>query len=249
MGRAYTRRAIEELTTLQQRELVAGLEALAEQFDRTSVQWARATSPDDYAMARQMVTVMQQSAAEGLTGPPGPAGQNVRDRAMADNIAWLRARSPTARVAVWAHNYHLRVDPTPAGGIRRTGSYLRERYGKDYLSLGMVFGHGSFAALDANHHHNLEEITLPPAPDHYFSAAFARAGIRRCVLDLRTLPAEGVVAQWFAAPHAIRESGYVFRSEDALTRDDVLPRLYDAVVHVDHVTRSRANPPDRTRLP
>lgn len=249
MGRTYTRRAIEDLTALQQRELVVGLEALAEQFDRMAAEWTRATSPDDFAMARQMVTVMQQSVAEALTGPPGAAGQKVRDRAMADNIAWIRTRTRTARVAVWAHNYHVRADPAPAGAIRRTGSYLRERYGKDYLALGMVFGHGRFAALDANHHRNLEEITLLPAPDHYLSAAFPRAGIRRGVLDLRALPVEGAVARWFAAPRTLRESGYVFRSEDALTHDEVLPRLYDALVYVDQVTRCRANPPDRARLP
>lgn len=86
------------------------------------------------------------------------------------------------------------------GANRITGSFLRERYGADYLAIGMLFGRGSFAALNADHL-NLLTIDLPPAPDHFLSAAFSRAGIRRGVLDLRALPTDGLVVHTGAASH------------------------------------------------
>lgn len=249
MGRALVRNAVEALAAERQQQLVGALEALAALFDRNEPDWTHATSDAAFASARQAVTVMQQAVAEAMTGPPGAKGQAVRDRAMADNVAWIRVRSPGARVAVWAHGFHLRVEAPAPGAMRQTGSYLRERYGDDYLSLGMVFGHGSFAALDANHHSNLEVIDLPPAPDHYLSAAFTRAGVRCGVLDLRRLASVGDVEPWFRSPHPVRECGYVFRSEEAMTRPRVLPSCYDAVVYLEQVTRSRPRPADRSRLP
>ncbi|MFO1078782.1 MAG: erythromycin esterase family protein [Planctomycetota bacterium] len=249
LGHFFTRDAVAELSAERQGGLVAALAELVRLFDRNEAEFTTVAGAEEFAVARQMVIVLQQAVAEAMTGPPGTKGQAIRDLAMADNIAWIRSRAPTARVAVWAHSYHLRSRPAATGEIRNTGTYLRERYGADYVAIGMLFGSGSIAALDANHHLNLLAIDLPPVPDHHLSAAFSRARIRCGVLDLRALPADGIVAQWFRAPHPIRETGYIYRSEAAMTRAVVLPDLYDAVVHVEAVTRSRPMPRDRARMP
>jgi erythromycin esterase len=249
MGRGLGRQAVEDLTPAEQTGLIGALELLALRFDQNSTAFAGATSPVDFASARQMVVVMQQAATEAATGPPGAAGQAVRNRAMVDNIAWIREQNPSVRMAVWAHNLHLRSDAAAPGAVRECGDYLRERYERDYVSFGQLFGHGAYAALDVNHGYNLEEIVLAPAPDYYASAAFTGAGVARGVLDLRALPADGPVAAWFRAPHLVRESGYTFRSEAALTHSFVLPDRYDVIVYLESVGRSQATPLSRSRFP
>jgi erythromycin esterase len=61
------------------------------------------------------------------------------------------------------------------------------------------------------------------------------------VLDLRSLPARGLIHDWFVAPHPVREIGSTFSGEQAMTASQILPKVYDAVIFVDKTTRARPN--------
>jgi erythromycin esterase len=142
-------------------------------------------------------------------------------------------------MVVWAHNGHIARAPF-ADTIVDMGSLLAKKYGSKYVSIGFVFGEGSFQALDwtTAKHGGLREFTLGAAPDTDVSTAFTRAGCEVCVVDLRTAP-KGPVADWFAAAHPRRDTGAVFSSEEDMTTPGKLSELFDAVIYVHKTTRAR----------
>lgn len=212
--------------------------ALVARFEQMAKAWTKVTGKVAYAEARQDLRVLEQEAAmEQAAG----GGYAERDRAMADNLDWILAQQPKGtRVAVWAHNDHVAND---AAGWPVMGAHLRQRHGKDYVNLGFVFGSGSFQAMDATkgQRTTVIEFSLDPAPPHDVSAPFTQVGQPILIADLRAAPA-GAVADWFAAPHTMRDTGYLFTSEAAMTRPVTLSRLFDAVIFVDKTTRARPLP-------
>jgi erythromycin esterase len=75
-------------------------------------------------------------------------GRLVRDRHLADTIAWLsRLFGDGTKIVLWAHNAHVAVDRSYAeaagGGL---GWQLRERFGDDYRCVALTFSRGEFRA-------------------------------------------------------------------------------------------------------
>ncbi|WP_433517541.1 erythromycin esterase family protein [Nonomuraea sp. CA-143628] len=69
----------------------------------------------------------------------------LRDEFLADNVGLL-LRDPTARVAVWAHNGHVKKSPMTGTDIPTMGRHLAHRLGDAYYALGLLFGGGTFRA-------------------------------------------------------------------------------------------------------
>ena len=69
----------------------------------------------------------------------------LRDRFMADNIAWLEA-TYKQKIVVWAHNGHVTFTPDMTFGWKPFGAALRERYGLGYVAVASSFALGSFNA-------------------------------------------------------------------------------------------------------
>lgn len=212
--------------------------ALVGRFEQMAKVWTKVTGKAAYEEARQDLRVLEQEAAmEQAVG----GGYGERDIAMADNLDWILAHQPKGtRVAVWAHNGHIAND---TAGWPVMGTHLRQRHGKDYVNLGFVFGSGSFQAMDGTkgQRTNVIEFSLDPAPSHDVSAPFTQVGHPILIADLRAAPA-GAVADWLAAPHAMRDTGYLFTSEAAMTRPVTLSGRFDAVIFVDKTTRARPLP-------
>jgi len=181
----------------------------------------------------------------------GAAGNmpNVRDRSMAENIAWiLDHHGPGAKIVVWAHNGHVSHNPAEPG-TGSMGSELERRFGDDHVVFGFSFDRGSFQAIYrsptgvADGKPGLRPFTVGPAQPGSVDRLLARAGIRRFVIDLREAPSEGPVADWLAAPHPMRSIGAIFAEETErqfYTRT-ILPDHYDAVIFMDSTTRARPN--------
>ncbi len=216
----------------------AALPTLAARFTQMAKRWSKATGRAAYDEARQDLRVLEQEAAKASAGGIGGA---ERDRAMADNVDWLLAhQAKGARMALWAHNGHIANDEVVFPVM---GAHLRQRYGKGYVALGFAFGSGSFQASDwtKGRTSNVIEHTLGPAAAHDVSAPFTQVGHPILIADLRSAPA-GVVADWVAAPHAMRDTGYAFTSEAAMTHPAILSQLFDAVIFIDKTTRARPLP-------
>ena len=190
---------------------------------------------------RHDLTILAQATELYIADATGGSGLNVRDRSMAVNIEWLLAHQPPGtRIVVWAHNTHVANRLGDAGlGLENMGGHLRKRFKAGYVNLGLEFSHGSFQAMRSAS--GLDEITLGEPPESHASVAFARTGKPLLVLDLRSLPARGLVHDWFVAPHPVREIGSMFSDEQAMTPAQILPELYDAVMFVEKTTRARPN--------
>jgi erythromycin esterase len=166
----------------------------------------------------------------------------VRDRAMAENIAWI-VDEPRTKVVVWAHNRHLSKG-LPLG----MGAHLHRRFGAAYRAVNLAFSSGGTRASPATSGGSGDEIRafeLGPAPDSDATAMFTKAGLALAIVDLRAAP-PGPIADWLLAPHPVRTFGYVFR-EGATERNEALAQDYDVLAFIATTTAARglapASPP------
>jgi erythromycin esterase len=227
----------------ERREAVrAGLAAAAGAFAAGEQAWVKASSRAEFDEMRHDLTVLEQAVAMYDVEEQG-GGYDARDRAMADNVDWILAHEPRGtRIVLWAHNAHVarRDDSTV-----NMGSHLAGRHGKNYVVFGFVFARGEFQAIDWTQGQGvpggLKAHTLGAPPESDVSVPFARTGRPILVADLRRAP-KGVVADWLAAPHPMRELGAVFASEAAITGTVTLAERFDAVIFVDTTTRARPLP-------
>jgi erythromycin esterase len=238
VGPALAKLAADERAELPKDEDLAAVAAVLPRIaERLRTEAAAA---DRQALVdRQYVQVLRQYTELGSDPLGNP---QVRDRAMADNVRWIAdIAEPGSRIVLWAHNGHIsNVD------FRYTsmGHHLEAALGKDYLSVGFLFHHGGFQAVDATGRgHGVHEFTVGPPPAGTLEDTFERAGWPLCLLDLRRLPASGPVALWFRCLQSRREIGAAFRSEADMATEVVLPDRYEAVIYVEATTRARPNPP------
>jgi erythromycin esterase len=236
-GREDSSAAIARRTTDNQKQLTDRLAAIEKQFDAARETWAHKASSAEIEEVRHDLTILQQAAELSIAGNVG-TGFDVRERSMAANIRWILGRqAPGTRMLVWGHNGCIanNLGADRAAWVNM-GSHLRRQLEDDYVSIGFVFSQGSFQAMQ---NRELKEITLGAPPEPNASVVFSRTGKPLLVVDLRTLPPRGIVHDWFAAPHPVRDAGLGFFSEQDMTVSQILPVLYDAVIFVERTTRAR----------
>ncbi len=167
------------------------------------------------------------------------SGAKSRDESMAENIQWIASQNPGAKLIVWAHNGHISNTGYPE--IAAMGSYLRKTYGNQLVNFGFAFNEGSFQAVEIGK--GLHNFTVGPAPDGSLDRTLAAVGIPVFAVDLRQLPKEGPVAQWFKQPHSSRSVGSAYS-------DTLAPNLwspgpanvdFDALLFVEKTTAARPN--------
>jgi erythromycin esterase len=194
------------------------MNSLLRRFDERRKAYSQRSSPDRWALARQHARILVQY----LQAHSGDYGSE-RDRSMADNIRWtLEREGPGAKMVVWAHNAHVSTKPP------RMGSHLRKALGRDMVVFGFAYNRGSFQQGVAG---VVRSFNVGPAREGSIDATLAGAGLSIAAVDLRTLPRNGPVAAWFSAPHGMRF--FEFYSED------VVSRLYDALLFVNKTTAAR----------
>ena len=171
--------------------------------------------------------------------------ENVRDRCMAENIAWiLEHEGPQSKIVCWSHNGHASMpDPKPGEGALAMGSYLERKFGDDHLVIGFSFNRGAFQAVGGPRSGKLglSEWTVGPAKPDSLDATFAKAGIPIFLIDLRGAP-DGAVKDWLKQPHPMRMAGAIFDPTVETTQyyspTTLLP-WYDAMIFIDTTTRAR----------
>ena len=171
--------------------------------------------------------------------------ENVRDRCMAENIAWiLEHEGPSAKIVCWSHNGHAFMpDPKPGQGALAMGSYLERKFGDDHLVIGFSFNRGSFQAVGGprSGKMGLSEWTVGPAKAGSLDETFAKVGIPIFLIDLRGAP-DGAVTDWLKQPHPMRMTGAIFDPTVETTQyyspTTLLP-WYDAMIFIDRTTRAR----------
>jgi erythromycin esterase len=167
----------------------------------------------------------------------------LRDRAMAENAAWLLQQAgPSARMVVWAHNFHVSHD---AGAM---GSVLSTQFGSGMVNVGFLFGHGGFNAVEQDASGNsvaLRALSADRASAGTYEYELQRLALPRMILDLRSVPAGGATA-WLQGPRLMREIGAVYSpSQPSRFFQQVnLPQRFDVVIWFDEVHPSTLLPFD-----
>jgi erythromycin esterase-like protein len=232
------REVIDQLTEMQRR---AG--ELAKRDGRVSA--------DEFFYAEQNARLVKNAEQYYRTMFQGRVSSwNLRDRHMAETlhalVAHLEEQSQNPKVVLWAHNSHLgdaRATDMGRRGELNVGQLVRERYGREALSVGFMTYSGTVTAASDWDAPAERKRVRPALPDSYealfhnvglpdFFLAFAQgAEITAALREQRLERAIGVIYR----PQTERLSHY-FHAR--------LPDQFDAVLHLDE-TRA-VEPLERT---
>jgi erythromycin esterase len=221
---ALQARALVEWLESQRAQLVA--KSTEESWWRTSMQ------------ARVLAQLFEWLAAPDMRGRV-----LVREGAMADNVLrTLEHYGTGSRAVVWAHNAHIAGDQQAEPPMM--GVHLRQRLGANYRPIGSVIERGVYQAWDAKVN-GLNVFEIAPAAPGSLEITLAAAGRPIAILDLRSLPAGGVAADWFRAFQVMRQFDGLYDDDRppgwAPTRS-IVARDYDALMFVSAGSMARKLP-------
>lgn len=173
----------------------------------------------EVSWAVQNARVVEQATAVKI------GGGLYRDEMMAANTAWILQQNPSAKMAIWAHNYH--VSRVPAA----QGSYLSRIYTADYVALGFAFHEGNYSAVRDGRlvSDNAAASSFPGSVEYVFH----QTGLPRFILDLRRAGRDNGGA-WLLGQNEFREIGAV--AADGYALRSSLPVDYDAIIFFDQTT-------------
>ncbi|MFB6126644.1 MAG: erythromycin esterase family protein [Halolamina sp.] len=180
----------------------------------------------------------------------------VRDRAMADNAAWVADRVD-GPVALWAHDAHLnRLEQRSRHtGATATslGGHLADRYGDGYYALGFAFGRGEFRALgpDGDGGSERRPVAVEAPLEGTVEAMLDRVAgddgrlpAGPFALDLRTAGADDRLGEWLATPREHLSAGATFdpAAPTEYLRSYEYAAAFDGLCYVPETTASRPLP-------
>jgi erythromycin esterase len=229
--------------------LEASIKEILHQFDREKDTYAAASSYRDWLETRQLARILQQFVELVRAYKTNDyTALNLRGRAMAENIKWiLDNEAPGTKIMLWAHNFHISLEPYPGYPFVFMGTQLRRLLADDYLSIGFTFNRGSFQGADfrlSNSTRLLKRFNVDPYPGSW-GETMSRTGIPFFFLDLRLIPQQGVVHDWFAVPHVFKWVNFIFDSEKEIEYLFQLPKMFDAVIFIEKTSRALPNPSSR----
>ncbi|WP_236725182.1 erythromycin esterase family protein [Amycolatopsis orientalis] len=172
--------------------------------------------------------------AVDLADPKGlPAAQILRDRAMAQNVAWWQRRTGH-KVLLSAHNGHVSyVTDNPGLYPKTQGAFLRETLGRDYLPIGFSFDRGSFLSKDKALEGEWKRFSVPAAPSGSNEHTLDQVRFEDFYLDVRTAPPSA--RTWLDTARPTRTIGTQFPVDPAAIS---LGRSYDVVIHLHDVRQA-----------
>lgn len=162
-----------------------------------------------------------------------------RDRAMAENLAWLAERG---KVVVWGHNEHFgrtAYQLTTSSSVVSTGQLLTAQFGAAYATIGSVVLGGTFNAFEyepATRTKFIHDLPLTPAsPDDYATYLHQHGA------PLLFVPLQPPLPTWLAMSHRLRFAGSGGLPADRATLDVVsnLAAKFDGVIYLEMSTPTR----------
>ena len=161
----------------------------------------------------------------------GEQGSMLRDRYMAENVAWLLEQAgPDAKIVLWAHNLHV---GTSDYGVKPMGAYLRELYGDEMVVFGFSFYQGSFNSVALSGDRKPIEFSAMLPPENSYEYYFHSVELPRFFLDLRGLPSDSPSTNWLLTPHRMHELGSLYDPSDAGAYffSSILPDQFDVIIY------------------
>lgn len=166
---------------------------------------------DDGALAGRHIRTLQQACEFARRGieEDTAAQYGLRDRLMAENIAWIHEHEG-GQVAVWAHNNHIKRGGLSGRAAQSMGDHLDSRYGAGYYATCVQFGRGTVRPLvPADEEPDIEyngrkltrtDVSVPDLTPGSVPALFSRVGEPVVLLDYRSVPADSRLGVWLDRP-------------------------------------------------
>ena len=218
---------------------------LAERLRAKERTYVARSTVQEWRLACQHARILRQVDEQRRAGDDEKTRYMIRDKAMADNVAWiLENEGPRCKMVVWAHNGHVARDPRGIfdGAIVSMGMHLARRFDRDLVVVGFAFGEGAFRAvvIEEGNRRSLREVVIGPAPDESLDAVLARTDIPVFMLDLRHVDQD--VAPWLQQPQITREIGAFFEDPEDMSNLIVPMARYDVLAFIANTTSARPNP-------
>jgi erythromycin esterase-like protein len=215
-------------------------EAVRQLVEMTERAGADARRDDDLFYAEQNARLVMNAEAYYRTMFAGRvASWNLRDRHMLETLQALDRHlskdGRTPRFAVWAHNSHLgdaRATEMGRSGEWNVGQLVRETWPGESALVGFSTHHGTVTAA-SDWGGERERKTVRPGLSGSYEALFHDAGLEAFVLTLR---GDAALAKALAAQRLQRAIGVIYAPHTERAShyfDTVLPRQFDAIVHLD----------------
>jgi erythromycin esterase len=192
--------------------LTAAIADLVSLLERKRLAYVARSTPDDFEWAERAAVGARQTDTWFRRMPAGwkfedgfawtRYANQVRDRAMADNLEWIRGRlAPDARVMVFAAVGHLSaaVVQMPEHTYREMiafGTYVKQRHGRDFIGILNLLVNGEIKYCSANPQ---RVMPLAAPPVSAVENIFAAVKVPRYMLDLRGAPSD--VSNWLQQTH------------------------------------------------
>jgi erythromycin esterase len=203
--------------------------------------YVAASSEDDWELTMRHVRIIEQKLAYAKAVLNGDGGEStaVRDRSMAENVAWIREFESADRVAAWGHNGHVGKSSNIYGRIETMGEHLAAEYGDAYHSVGQEFGYGAYRALsEPSRQAELGKRTVDPPPDGTIPAVLSDVDGPQFLLDVDEAVTDDAVADWLHEPRGMHSIGGVAAS-DAGLQTRTLADAFDSLTFVERTTKAR----------
>lgn len=222
--------------------------ALREVFDANEQANVDARDRRSFDLARQYLRTIDQTATairaeldddiETMLG--------ARETAMAENVTWILDQSPHDRIALWAHNEHIRRGTMADdwGETRTMGDRLAERYGDEYYTLGFDFGRGELQGQIEKEGEEGRELGAcvygDPAPDT-LTATFDDIDHPLFFVDVQGAVDTPELTELLESEQRIRSVG-AFAGDEAAHWAAIVPAdVYDGLIFVQETTRAVPN--------
>ena len=164
-------------------------------------------------------------------------GTEVRDAAMAENVAWvLEQGGPDRRVILYAHNAHINLRTGWLGGN------LKTMFGDGVVAIGQALYAGTFVAFPLATDNTVMQLTAfeaAPASKDKYEHYLNLAGYPYMLLDLRDVDSSALGAEWLDGPRGFRVNGWAAGRADLPDRSYVLFSLledFDALIFIRDTT-------------
>ncbi|NOX18501.1 MAG: erythromycin esterase family protein [Chlorobi bacterium] len=153
----------------------------------------------------------------------------IRDKAMAENVLWIKKRANDEKIIVWAHNVHIAkagftMTALPGSVIKGMGSFLSDQLKDKMISIGASFNRGEFEGWNKS---------FPPADEKTLDGTFAKLDYDYFLIDLKGKTENEAVKDWLNTDKTLRGQDFDMTC--------VPVKSFDAFFFVDKVSRAVPN--------
>lgn len=216
----------------------AAVAGILSRLDERRPAYVRLSSAGEWSLVRQHTRVLTQLFRAG-------DNRQSRDRSMATNVEWiLDEEGPNAKIALWAHNYHVAVQ------ANQMGDFLKKEFGNAMVVFGVAFNQGGFRAFGSGKdYYEFQDFDVHPALEGTLEATLAAAHLPIALVPFHRLPAEGPAKEWLNSELRTRQVSSYSEADDARVR---AASAYDAMLFLDRTSAAHPLPagkrPTRTKL-